>query len=140
VLAAAAWGWDIDTAVHVLRLILSGALDRYPDLQLVIGHLGETLPFMLPRLERALPTELTKLDRPVSAYLRENLHYTFSSFNWTPAFLDLLLQAATDRIMFSTDYPYGSMAEARTFLDQLPASPADKERIAHGNAERLLGL
>ena len=95
---------------------------------------------MLPRLERALPTELTNLDRPVSAYLRENVHYTVSGFNWTPAFLDLLLQVGADRIMFSTDYPYGSMAEARTFLDQLPVSAADKERIVHGNAERLLRL
>jgi hypothetical protein len=140
VLATAAWGWHIDTAIHVLRLILSGAFDHYPDLQLVIGHMGETLPFMLPRLERAMPTQLTNLDRPVSAYLRENVHYTFSGFNWTPAFLDLLLQVGTDRIMFSTDYPYASMTEARSFLDQLPVSPADKERIAHGNAERLLGL
>ena len=82
-------------------------MDRYPGLQLVIGHLGETLPFMLPRLERALPTELTNLDRPVGAYLRENVHYTFSGFNWTPAFLDLVLQVGADRIMFSTDYPYG---------------------------------
>ena len=140
VLATAAWGWHIDTALHVVRLILSGAFDQYRGLQLVIGHLGETLPFMLPRLERALPTELTGLDRPVSAYLRENVHYTFSGFNWTPAFLDLLLQVGSDRIMFSTDHPYASMTEARTFLDQLPASPADKERIAHGNAERLLRL
>ena len=63
-----------------------------------------------------------------------------SGFNWTPAFLDLLLQVGADRIMFSTDYPYSSMTEACTFLDQLPVSPADKERIAHGNAERLLRL
>ena len=66
-----------------------------------------------------MPTELTGLDRPVSAYLRENVHYTFSGFNWTPAFLDLLLQVGSDRIMFSTDHPYASMTEARTFLDQL---------------------
>jgi predicted TIM-barrel fold metal-dependent hydrolase len=139
-LATAAWGWHIDTAVHILRLILSGAFDRYPSLQFIIGHLGEGLPFMLPRLELALPTEVTKLDRPIGAYLRENLHYTFSGFNYLPTFLDLLLQVGVDRIMFSADYPYASMAAARTFLDQLPVSPADKERIAHGNAERLLRL
>ena len=139
-LATAAWGWHIETAIHVLRLILSGAFDRYPSLQLVIGHLGETLPFMLPRLDLALPTQVTKRDRPIGAYLRENLHYTFSGFNYTPTFLDLLLQVGVDRIMFSADYPYASMAQARTFLDQLPVSPADKERIAHGNAERLLRL
>ncbi|MFL5700067.1 MAG: amidohydrolase family protein [Ktedonobacteraceae bacterium] len=139
-LSTAAWGWHIETAIHVLRLILSGAFDRYPSLQLVIGHLGETLPFMLPRLDLALPTQVTKLDRPIGAYLRENLHYTFSGFNYTPTFLDLLLQVGVDRIMFSADYPYASMVQARTFLDQLPVSPADKARIAHGNVERLLRL
>jgi len=139
-LAMAAWGWHIETAIHVLRLILGGAFDRYPDLQLIIGHLGETLPFMLPRLDRGLPPQMTKLDRPISAYLRENVHYTFSGLNYTATFLDLLLEVGVDRIMFSADYPYSSMVEARTFLDQLPVSPADKERIAHGNAERLLRL
>ncbi|TWP54364.1 amidohydrolase [Lentzea tibetensis] len=139
-LATSAWGWHIDTATHVIRVILSGAFDRYPGLQLVIGHLGETLPFMLPRLDLALPPELTKLNRPVGAYLRENVHYTIAGFNWTPAFLDLLLQVGADRIMFATDHPYGSMAEARAFLEQLPVSAGDKARIAHGNAERLLRL
>ncbi|MDH2429104.1 amidohydrolase family protein [Sphaerisporangium sp. TRM90804] len=139
-LATAAWGWHIDTATHVLRLILSGAFDRFPDLQVVVGHLGETLPFMLPRLDRALPTQMTGLDRTVGDYLRSHVHYTISGFNWTPAFLDLLLQVGVDRIMFSTDHPYSSMAQARAFLDQLPVSATDRERIAHGNAERLLGV
>ena len=139
-LATFAWGWHIETATHVLRLILSGAFDRYPNLQLIIGHMGEALPFMLPRLDRSLPTQVTKLARPVGTYLRENLHYTFSGFNYTATFLDLLLQVGVDRIMFSADYPWGSMAQARSFLDQLPVSTADKERIAHGNAERLLRL
>jgi predicted TIM-barrel fold metal-dependent hydrolase len=143
-LATAAWGWHVDTATHVLRLVLGGVFDRYPSLQLVIGHMGETLPFMLPRIELAFshPTmsQVTKLDRPIGAYFRENLHYTFSGFNWIPTFLNLLLQVGVDRIMFSADYPYASMAEARAFLDQLPVSPADKVRIAHGNAERLLRL
>jgi predicted TIM-barrel fold metal-dependent hydrolase len=139
-LAAAGWGWHIETAIHVLRIILSGAFDRYPHLQLVIGHLGEALPFMLPRLDHNMPTQLTKLERPIGAYLRENLYYTFSGFNYTPNFLDLLLQVGVDRIMFSTDYPYSSMLAARNFLEQLPLCPADKHRIAHGNAERLLRL
>lgn len=139
-LASAAWGWHIETAIHAIRMILSGAFDRHPGLQLILGHLGETLPFMLPRLDLGLPKEVTGLERPVSAYLRENVHYTFSGFNWTPAFLDLFLQVGVERIMFSADYPYASMAQARVFLEQLPVSPADRERIAHGNAERLLGL
>ncbi len=139
-LANAAWGWHIETAVHVLRLILSGAFDRYPGLQLIIGHLGEALPFMLPRLNATLPPQVTKLQRPIGAYLRENVNYTFSGFNYLPTFLDLLLEVGVERIMFSADYPFGSMAAARTFLDQLPVSPADRERIAGGNAERVLGV
>ena len=139
-LASSGWGWHIETAIHTLRLILSGAFDRYPRLQLVIGHLGEGLPFMLPRIDGRLPMTVTKLHRPISAYLRENLHYTISGFNFTLPFLDLFLEVGAHRIMFSADYPFGSMSQACTFLDQLPVSPADKERIAHGNAELLLQL
>ena len=139
-LAASAWGWHIETAIHILRLILSGAFDKYPNLQLIIGHLGEALPFMLPRIDSNLSSEVTKLERPVGSYLRENINYTVSGFNFVPAFLDLLLEVGVDRIMFSADYPYGSMAQARSFLDKLPISPADKHRIAHFNAEHLLRL
>jgi len=95
---------------------------------------------MLPRIEGNLPMALTKLRRPIGAYLRENLHYTISGFNFTSTFLNLFLEVGAHRIMFSADYPYGSMSEARQFLEQLPVSPADKERIAHGNAELLLRL
>jgi uncharacterized protein len=139
-LSGGGWGWHIETAVHLIRMIVGGVFDRHPKLQVVIGHLGEGIPFMLPRLNRNLPTELTKLERPVAAYLRENVHYTFGGFNFTATFLNLLLEVGVDRIMFSVDHPYGSMAEARAFLQQLPVSEADRERIAHGNAEKLLGL
>jgi len=137
--AGPGWGWHIETAVHVIRLILGGAFDRFPKLQLVIGHLGEGLPFMLPRLDSMTPA-MTKLKRPVSAYLRENVHYTFSGFNFPATFLDLLLEVGVGRIMFSADHPYQSMAASRAFLEQIPVSAADKERIAHGNAEKLFGL
>lgn len=140
ILASGGWGWHIETAVHVVRLILGGAFDRYPRLQVIIGHLGEALPFMLPRLDLTLPPQMTKLERTMGAYLRENFHYTISGFNFLPAFLDLFMEVGVNRIMFSADYPYRSMVEARTFLEQLPVSPADKEQIAHGNAERLLRL
>jgi predicted TIM-barrel fold metal-dependent hydrolase len=137
--AGPGWGWHIETAIHVIRIILGGTFDRYPGLQIVVGHMGETLPFMLQRLD-VMPLAMTKIGRPISSYLRENIHYTFSGFNYTPTFLDLLLEVGVDRIMFSADHPYSSMAQARAFLDRLPVSPADRERIAHGNAERLLGL
>ncbi len=138
--SGAAWGWHIETAVHVIRLILSGVLDKYPKLQLVVGHLGEGLPFFMERLNRVLTIEVTKLDRPFASYLRENVHYTISGFNFVQPFLDLLLQVGIDRIMFSADYPYASMSEAVAFLYQLPLSPEDKQRVAHGNAELLFRL
>ncbi|MGY2033347.1 amidohydrolase family protein [Nocardia gipuzkoensis] len=139
ILATSAWGWHIETATHVLRIVLSGAFDRYPGLQLVVGHMGEGLSFMMPRFEQIM-SHVVKLERPVGAYFSNNLHYTFAAFNWTPTFLNLLLQVGADRILFATDHPYGSMENARSFLDRLPVSRSDSERIAHGNAERLLGL
>jgi predicted TIM-barrel fold metal-dependent hydrolase len=138
-LAGPGWGWHIETAIHVLRLILGGVFDTYPQLQIVVGHMGEGLPFMLERLD-IMPVAMTSLNHPISFYLRHNVHYTFGGFNFTPTFLDLLLEMGANRIMFSADHPYSSMAQARAFLDRLPVSDADKERIAHGNAERLLRL
>jgi uncharacterized protein len=138
-MANGGWGWHIETALHVLRMILGGVFDAHPELQIVVGHMGETLPAMLQRVDVMAPA-MTKLKKPISAYLRENVHYTFSGFNFLPAFLELLLQVGVERIMFSTDHPYQSMAEGRAFLDRLPVSDADRERIAHGNAERLFGI
>jgi predicted TIM-barrel fold metal-dependent hydrolase len=139
-LAGPGWGWHIETGLHMIRLILGGVFDRYPKLQFMIGHLGEAIPFMMPRMDAILLPERTKLRRPISAYLRENVHYTFSGFNFTPGFLDVLLEVGIDRIMFSIDHPYASMAKARAFLEQLPISPGDREQIAHGNAERMFGF
>lgn len=139
-LSTMARGWHIETAIHCLRLVASGAFDRYPDLQILIGHLGEAIPFMFSRIDQQLSREQTHLERSAGAYLRENFSYTFSGFNYLPAFLDLLLEVGVNRIMFSADYPYASMEAGRNFLNQLPVSPADKEQIAHGNAERLLQI
>jgi predicted TIM-barrel fold metal-dependent hydrolase len=138
--AGAGWGWHIETATHLIRMILGGVFDRHPKLQVVIGHLGEGIPFMIPRLNQNLPTEVTKLDRPMGAYLRENVYYTFGGFNFPATFLNLLLEVGVERIMFSVDYPYQSMAEARAFLLHIPVNDMDRERIAHGNAEALLRL
>lgn len=138
--STAGWGWHIETGVHIVRMALGGVFDQFPNLQIVVGHMGEALPFMLPRMDNIMSVEVTKVKRPISAYLRENVYYTFSAFNFNQNFLDLMLQVGVDRIMFSTDYPYAPMAEARAFLDHLPISTADRERIAHGNAERLFKM
>jgi predicted TIM-barrel fold metal-dependent hydrolase len=139
-LAGGAWGWHIETAVHIIRMVCGGVFDRFPKLQFVIGHMGEGLPFFFQRLD-IIPVETTKLKHPISHYLKNNVHYTFSGMNYGGVFQNLLIElGGVDRIMFSADYPYQSMTWARTFLDQIPVSDADKEWIAHGNAERLFGL
>ncbi len=139
-LAGPGWGWHVETAVHVIRMILGGVFDRHPKLQIIVGHMGETLPFMLPRMDASMPMSRTKLPQPISYYLRNNVHYTFSGFTFMPTFLDMWLQMGVDRIMFSCDYPMQSAPEAVVFLENLPVSDIDKERVAHINAERLLRM
>jgi hypothetical protein len=142
-LAGPAWGWHIETGVHVVRMLFGGVFDRFPQLQIVVGHMGEALPFMQPRLQAVgagLAAQGMKIERPFGDCLRQNLHYTFSGFNFAATFQNLLAEVGIERIMFSADYPYGSMTEARVFLEGLPISDADRERIGHGNAEKLLGV
>jgi hypothetical protein len=134
-------GWHIETGIHVTRMILGGVFDQFPNLKIVIGHMGEGLTFWLERLDSTVGHFNSELKQPISAYLRQNVYYTFSGFNFLPGFINLVSQVGIkDRIMFSTDYPWGSMLRARTFLDSLPISHADRELIAHGNAERLLKM
>jgi hypothetical protein len=140
-MALSAWGWHADTAIHTLRLALSGALDRHPGLKLVIGHMGEALPFMLDRIDETTgATAKTMLKRSVRQTLLDQVWITTSGFFTMVPFMAALMTFGTDRIMFSVDYPFASNARARAFLDALPVSPADREKIAHGNADRLLRL
>lgn len=140
-MALSAWGWHIETAIHTLRLALSGALDRHPRLQIVIGHMGEALPFMLDRIdETTAATAKTHLTRPLRQTLTDQVWLTTSGFFTQVPFMAALMTWGVDRIMFSVDYPFASNARARAFLDSLPVSPADRQKIAHGNADRLLRL
>ena len=139
-LATVGWGWHINTGTHALRMILGGVFDRYPALQIIIGHMGEATSFMLPRFDATLTPELTGLRRPVSSYLRENFHFTFANFNDVPTYANLVAQIGIDRVCFSADYPFGSMRTARAFFDNLDLSDEDRADISHRNAERLLHL
>ncbi|MFZ0021103.1 MAG: amidohydrolase family protein [Acetobacteraceae bacterium] len=140
-MALPAWGWHADTAIHTLRLVLSGALDRHPGLKIVIGHMGEALPFMLDRIdETTAATAKTHLRRSVRQTILDQVWITTSGFFTMVPFMAALMSFGVDRIMFSVDYPFASNARARAFLDALPVSPTDREKIAHGNADRLLRL
>ncbi len=139
-LSTFAWGWHYETALHVMRLAVSGVLDKYPRLTLIIGHLGEALPFMLARAEHEFGSDLSYLSRPLSKILTDQVYITSAGLFTNPPFLATLQTFGIDRLMFSVDYPYSSNAMGRRFLDNLPLSPADLEKFAHGNADRLLKL
>ncbi len=137
--AIAGWGWHADTAVHVLRLVLSGALDRHPGLQLIVGHMGEGLATMLPRFDQVFGT-VRKAPRSVSQTILEQVYVTTSGFTTLPLFTALLETFGADRIMYSADYPFVENDVGGSFLKNLPVSPTDLAKIAHGNADRLLKL
>jgi len=141
IFARAGYGWHAETAVHVIRLALSGVLDKYPKLQIIIGHQGEGLPAMLDRFEETFSGAVPKfLQRHPAQTILEQVHVTTSGFYNLPSFLMLMQIFGADRIMFSVDYPFSSNTVARAFLDSLPLSPADRKKIAHGNADKLLKL
>jgi uncharacterized protein len=138
--ATAGWGWHAETAVHVLRMVLGGTFDRHPRLKIIIGHMGEGLPAMLARCDDFLSQRVTGLPRTVSQTILDHVTITTAGFFTQPPFLAALLTFGADRILFSVDYPFSKNDAAKKFLDDLPVGSADKAKIAHGNADRLLKL
>ena len=138
-LSMAGWGWHVDTGLHALRLIAGGVLDEYPGLQIIVGHMGEALPFFLARSSRVLRQQ-AGLSQPLEEYMAANFHFTTSGMFTYPPLTCLLEVIGADRVMFSVDYPYSSNSEGRDFVMGAPIGEADREKLAFGNAERLLGL
>jgi uncharacterized protein len=138
-LARGGWGWHAEMGLHVLRLAAGGTLERFPALQLIVGHMGEHLPFNLARADEKV-SPVTGLPRSIAETLRDQLHITTSGYTTTPPLLCAMLVFGADRILFSVDYPFSDNVEATTFLNSAPISPADREKIAHRNWERLLKL
>lgn len=140
-LSNAGWGWHAETALHMLRLFLSGTLERHRGLRMIVGHMGEGLPAMLARCDKVFtPATSAYLGRTASETLLQQLWITISGFFDLPSFMAALLTFGPDRILFSVDYPFAPNLVARRFLDTLPVSIADREKIAHGNADALLQL
>ena len=140
VLETAGWGWHSETAVHVLRMVIAGTLDRHPRLKLIIGHMGEMLPMMLARADKVFALDSGHLKRPISRTILDQVWITTSGIFDEPPFLAALLTFGIDRIMFSVDYPYSPDALGREFLERIALSPADMAKLAHGNADALLKL
>jgi predicted TIM-barrel fold metal-dependent hydrolase len=139
-LSTAGWGWHVETGMHCLRLIVSGLFDRFPKLKIIIGHMGEALPYYIVRADAFLTESAKHLRRRVLEYFHEHFFITTSGCFSLPPFLCALQVAGPDRILFSVDYPFSSNALGRAFLDALPVSPEEMAKITHGNAERLLKL
>lgn len=130
-------GWHYDCGIQFLRLVLAGVFDRFPELQIILGHWGEVVLFYTERLKAF--SRVTKLQRPVVEAMRENLYVTSSGMFNESNFRHAIEVVGIDRVLFSADYPYQYRPGGgpKQFLEQLPISNEDKEKIAHGNWERL---
>lgn len=136
-LATFGWGWHVEAATAALRLILRGTFDRHPELQIVLGHWGELLPFWLDRADSL--SRLAGLERPISDYVRTNVFLTTSGM-LNPALLHhALTVTTTDRLIFSTDYPFQqpTRAEIDTFFGHLTT---DQHKVRSANAAALFGI
>ena len=138
-LMTAAWGFTVETATQGIRLVLSGVFDAYPGLKIILGHLGESLPFSAWRIDMALarPGNTTSAFRDT---FRRHFWITTSGNFSTPALLCCLLEMGADRILFSVDYPFVPNAPGVEWLKEAPLSPEDRAKIFSGNARRLLKL
>jgi predicted TIM-barrel fold metal-dependent hydrolase len=142
-LQASAWSFGVEVATHALRLMGSGLFDAYPKLKVILGHLGETLPHAIWRVDhriKAIPRGVPA-KKPFWDYLRNNFYVTTSGNFNSLALQNTILSVGADRILFATDYPYETMTEAAEWLDGIEViSEADKLKIAHSNAAKLLKI
>jgi 2,3-dihydroxybenzoate decarboxylase len=136
------WGFAIDTSCHFLRIMFAGVFDAYPTLKIILGHLGEGLPFAMHRLNDHSYQAAARrgLKKTPLQYLKDNLVVTTSGNWYEPAFLCTLLALGADSIIWAVDWPYEANNVAMDFFHKLSLNDIDKEKIAHRNAERLLRL
>lgn len=136
-LSMAGYGWHIEIAVHLMRMVLAGTFERFPRLKIIIGHMGETIPFMLERSEQVFRSQG---NIPVKETIQKHVWLTTSGFFSLPPFLNAFQTFGADRIMYSVDYPFSPNTVGLKFLNSLPVSEEDRRKIAHANADRLLRL
>ncbi len=147
-LDGAVFGFAVETGLHALRLVVSGAFDRFPRLKVVLGHLGEGLPYWLFRIDFMHGASVRsgryasqpKLQHPASHYLRENFYYTTSGMAWTPPIRYVQQVMGMDRLMYAMDYPYQFIPEEVNVTDELPIAYEDLKAFYQTNAERVFKL
>ncbi len=139
------YGFQAETGLHGIRLICSGVFDRFPGLQIVLGHLGEGIPFWLWRVDYMHPVRSSHNSRPSlelkpSEYFKRNFMITTSGMNWHPALRFCIEAVGADNVMFAIDYPYQLTEGAVEFMNDAPISAEDKHKIFHENAERVFRI
>ena len=147
-LDGAIFGFAVETGLHMLRIVVSGVFDRFPELQIVLGHLGEALPYWLFRIDfmhdRMVASNrypnVKKLNRKPSDYLKENVYVTTSGMAWHPPILYCQSVLGVDRVLYAMDYPYQFVPDEVRVTDSLPISDADKLKLYQTNAERVFAL
>ena len=138
-LMTAAWGFTVETATQGIRLVLSGLFEAYPRLKIILGHLGESLPFSLWRIDMALQRQGNR-PTPFRDTFREHFWITTSGNFSTPALMCCVMEMGADRILFSVDYPFVPNPPGVKWMDTVPLGPEDRAKILNGNAKRLLKL
>lgn len=142
-LLGATWSWTVETATHALRMVFGGTFDRFPKVKLILGHLGESLPYLLWRLDsgsRLGSQRAANHGMLPSEVIRRHIMVTTSGACSNEALLCALSALSEDNVMFSADYPYQDCAVAADFIDAAPIGAAQRAKICHGNAERLIGM
>lgn len=139
-----AWGFGRETAEHVIRMILSGMFDRFPKVNVVLGHMGEGLTMALPRMDHRLRHQSAlshgRHRKLPSQYLQDNFYLSTSGIFRSQALLNAMLEVGADRILFAVDTPFEAAAEMVSWFDHCPISDADKRKIGRDNAARLFGM
>jgi len=138
------WAFGQETAVHALRLMASGLFDRHPRLKILLGHMGEGLPYSIWRVDNrnawVQAPKTYPAQRPLGDYFRENFWLTTSGNFRTQTLIDAILEVGADRILFSTDWPFENIDHAAAWFDAASISDADREKIGRGNALKLFKL
>jgi predicted TIM-barrel fold metal-dependent hydrolase len=139
----AIWGYAVEVGLHAVKLLMCGVFDKYPNLRIVIGHMGENIPYALYRMDWMhghFSFDRPKLKLTPSEYFKRNFTITTSGVNWVPALEFCIGVLGADNIMWAVDYPYQETVEATQWLNDAPISDADKAKIFHQNAERLFKI
>jgi gamma-resorcylate decarboxylase len=141
-LLGSAWAFGVETATHALRLMGSGLFDRYPDLQVILGHHGEGLPFLIWRVDHRVATAPRGIGikKTFQQYFHQNFHVTTSGSFRTQALVNTISEIGSDRVLFSTDYPFEDLTDAVTWFDAASIAENDREKIGRRNAINLFRL